>query len=219
MTETQKFIIETVKVVFDSTVVVAGVGIAGNWLLRKFDKNKEANAAAALAHAANKSPIIEEIALDDKIYKRLWQAMARFNADRVMVFQYHNGEHYFSGRHIKKFTVTHEVVAYNVTSNMEHYQAKIMSGEDHIFVKHLIENSFIYIPDVNKEEVFVESKRSMRHYGQNSGFYGLMKTVGENYPIGNLYLGFKRTDPMHVEEIYDIMYIVDEIASILMSKP
>lgn len=214
MTETQKFILETAKVVFDSTVVVAGVGFLGNWLIKKFEKNKEVITAAS----AVKSPIIDEIDIDDKIYKKLWQALARFNADRVMVYQYHNGEQYFSGRHIKKYTATHEVVAFNVLSNMELYQSKIMSGEDHIFVRHLIENSFIYIPDIALEEVFVEAKRAMRHHGQNSGFNGLMKTVEDGNPIGNVYLGFKRTSPLTSEEQNDLSYIVDEIASILFSK-
>jgi len=218
MTETQKFIIETAKVVFDSTVVVAGVGLLGNWLLKKFDKNKEAVAAAVAAENATKSPIIEEIDIDDKIYKKLWQALARFNADRVMVYQYHNGDQYFSGRHIKKFTVTHEVVAFNVLSNMELYQSKIMSGEDHVFVRHLIENSFIYIQDIAQEEVFVEAKRAMRHHGQNAGFTGLMKTVEESHPIGCVYLGFKRTAPLSVEDINDLMYIVDKVSTILISK-
>lgn len=215
MTETQKFIIETAKVVFDSTVAVAGVGFLGNWLLKKLERNKD---IAVLAAAATKSPIIEEINVDDKIYKKLWQALARFNADRVTVYQYHNGEQYFSGRHIKKYTATHEVVAFNVLSNMELCQSKIMSGEDHIFVRHLIENSYIYIPDIALEEVFVEAKRAMRHHGQNSGFSGLMKTADEGHPIGNLYLGFKRTSPLTPEELGDVMYIVDEISSILFSK-
>lgn len=213
MTETQKFIIETFKVVFDSTVVVAGVGFLGNWLLKKYERNKDsANGAAA------KSPIIDEINVDDKIYKKLWQALARFNADRVMVYQYHNGEKYFSGRHIKKYTATHEVVAFNVLSNMELYQSKIMSGEDHVFVRHLIENSYIYIPDIAQEEVFVEAKRAMRHHGQNSGFNGLMKSADDGNPIGNVYLGFKRTSPLTTEEIGDLVYIVNEISSILFSK-
>jgi len=215
MTETQKFILETAKVVFDSTVVVAGVGLFGNWLIKQLEKKK--TAAAAVVEAA-KSPIIEEIDVDDRIYKKLWQALARYNADRVMVYQYHNGEQYFSGRHIKKFTVTHEVIAFNVLSNMELYQSKIMSGEDHVFVRHLIENSFVYIQDISVEEVFVEQKRAMRHHGQASGFNGLMKTIGEGHPIGNVYLGFKRVTPLTTEDLNDLMYIVEELATILISK-
>lgn len=218
MTENQKFIIETTKVLFDSTVVVSGVGLFANLLLKKFERRKEKADALHLSQQAAKSPIIEEIDVDDKIYKKLWQALARFNADRVMVYQYHNGDTYFSGRHIKKYTVTHEVVAFNILSNMELYQSKIMSGEDHIFVRHLIENSYIYIPDTTLEEVFVEAKRAMRHHGQSSGFNGLMKKPEEGNPIGNIYIGFKRTSPLSKEEINEMMYIVDEIAGILISK-
>lgn len=55
------------------------------------------------------NPLEETLEIDAKVYPLLWRILIDFEAIRVLVIQFHNGERFYSGQSIQKYTASHEV--------------------------------------------------------------------------------------------------------------
>ena len=59
-----------------------------------------------------KKPTIDDnMVIDSKIYPILWSVINHYRATRVFIFQFHNGQHFYTGQSIQRMTVSHEVTA------------------------------------------------------------------------------------------------------------
>jgi len=64
-------------------------------------------------------------------------------ADRVYILEFHNGEHYFSGRSQQKFSCTYEVVNEGISREVQNLQ-NIRISSMHYLIKDVVdENTFI----------------------------------------------------------------------------
>jgi len=83
----------------------------------------------------------EEMKQNTNVYTALEYTLEEAGADRAYVFEFHNGDHYFSGRGQQKFSCTYEVVKEGISaessqsqnyrvSNFHHY-IKSLIGEGH----------------------------------------------------------------------------------------
>lgn len=87
-------------------VVSAATAVIGMWLKIKYDekKSKELNYDPS-AHG--------------NIISALNFVMEKTEADRVYIMEFHNGEHYFSGRSQQKLSCTYEVISEGISSECQ----------------------------------------------------------------------------------------------------
>lgn len=72
------------------------------------------------------------------------QFRAKWNIDRVGVFQFHNGGKFFHGVPMKKYSQTFESVSNGVSKSKEHNQSVFVT-EHPSLMKHLSECEFFYV--------------------------------------------------------------------------
>lgn len=55
-------------------------------------------------------PVAEQAYLSDEVNNELYKILDYSTADRVYIFQFHNGVAYYNGKHAQRFTCTYEIV-------------------------------------------------------------------------------------------------------------
>ena len=55
-------------------------------------------------------PVAEQAYLSDEVNDELYKILEYSTADRVYIFQFHNGVAYYNGKHAQRFTCTYEIV-------------------------------------------------------------------------------------------------------------
>lgn len=87
---------------------VIGTLLAGAYICYKVCKTKiEAFIANFQGSVSSKVP--KQSKIDTKVLKRMEEVKELLNADRVHVYEFHNGEHYANGRSALKISCTYEV--------------------------------------------------------------------------------------------------------------
>jgi len=85
-----------------------------------------------------KNCIIEYTRQNENVEKALEYTLDELNADRVYIFEFHNGEHFYSGNHQQKFSATYESVAAGISSESLNLQNLRVSTFNH-FIKDIID--------------------------------------------------------------------------------
>ena len=88
---------------------------------------------------------------NEDVYKALEYTLNNVGADRVVVYEFHNGDVYYSGSSQQKFSNTYEVLSEGVSSEIKNQQNLRVSSFNR-FVKPLIDNdeySFGEIVNIN----------------------------------------------------------------------
>lgn len=76
---------------------------------------------------------------NEDVYKALEHTLNKVDADRVVVYEFHNGDVYYSGSSQQKFSNTYEVLSEGVSSEIKNQQNLRVSSFNR-FVKPLIDN-------------------------------------------------------------------------------
>jgi hypothetical protein len=109
-------------------------------------------------------------------------------ADRVYVLQFHNGEHYFSGKSQQKFSCTHEVVNEGISIEVQNLQ-NIRISSMHYLIKDVVSGKTFTCKDVEEfcDDLSFRSFMEMR--GIKSMFARPIKTLNGKI-IGVLVMDF-----------------------------
>ena len=109
-------------------------------------------------------------------------------ADRVYVLEFHNGEHYFSGRSQQKFSCTYEVVNEGISREVQGLQS-IRISSMHYLIKDVVDGKTFMCKDVEEfcEDLSFRSFMEMR--GIKSMFARPIKTLNGKI-IGVLVMDF-----------------------------
>ena len=105
---------ENLAVIFASIISAVGT-IAAVWIKNKFDYKKKNTLESANVSRIN-------------IYKALEYIQSQTNCARAYVFEFHNGEHFFSGRGQQKFSCTYECVRAGVSAESLNSQGHRISN-------------------------------------------------------------------------------------------
>lgn len=96
------------------------------------------------------SKVPKQAKTDIEIIRRMEQVKELLNADRVLVYEFHNGEHYANGRSALKFSCTYEVYRAGITPIQTKVSAVPISCVPH-FITQLLDEEFI--KQVNIENI------------------------------------------------------------------
>ena len=109
------------------------------------------------------------------VYTALDFTMAQLNCDRVHVFEFHNGDTYYSGGSQQKFSSTYEVVKEGISSECTRLQNLRVSSFNTL-VKDVINDDIFVCPDASQIKSGAE-KEHLKAQGVKSVYSFPIKTL------------------------------------------
>lgn len=123
--------------------ISATATLASVWIGRRIMDRKKRDA------------IVDETLQNANVYTALEYLLSVSGADRAYVMEFHNGEHYFSGRGQQKFSCTYEVVNEGISAEFSHSQNHRISNFHH-YVNEVVNDAkfeYTHIPEI-KDNAF-----------------------------------------------------------------
>tara|TARA_R110000824_G_scaffold378149_2_gene569619 strand:+ start:2285 stop:2878 length:594 start_codon:yes stop_codon:yes gene_type:complete len=176
-----------------ASIITAIATLGSVWLGRKYMSRKEKNC------------IVKETLQNTNVYTALNFLMEEMGADRAYVMEFHNGEHYFSGRGQQKFSCTYEIVEQGISVECEKSQNHRVSNY-HLYIKELIENGYYAYNDISGIEDQSFSKM-IRDKGVSAILNVPIKTLNGKI-IGVLGLDYvKSQPPTSLEDEFKLKFV------------
>jgi hypothetical protein len=146
-----------------TAVVSAATAVIGMWLKIKYDEKKS-----------------KELNYDPRAHSNVVSAlnfiMQKTEADRVYILEFHNGEHYFSGRSQQKLSCTYEVISEGISSECQNMQ-NIRVSNLHDLTKSIAEEKTFVCKDVANYREDISFKSFLEKKGVKSLFSRPVKTL------------------------------------------
>lgn len=169
-------------------VVSAATAVFGMWVKIKYDEKK--------SKEFNYDPN-----LHSSIISALEYVKEETGADRVYVVEFHNGEHYFSGRSQQKLSCTYEVMSEGISAEAHNLQ-NIRTSNFHGLIKSIASETTFRCPDLEVYNQDIGFKSFLERKGVKSMFARPIKTLNGKI-VGLLCLEYvkeKRTWSDEAEE-------------------
>lgn len=144
-------------------VVSAATAVIGMWLKLKYDEKK--------SKQLNYDP-----AAHGNIISALNFTMEKTQADRVYIMEFHNGEHYFSGRSQQKLSSTYEVISDGISSECQNMQ-NIRVSNLHCLTRRIASEKTFICEDVESYREDIGFKSFLEEKGVKSFFAQPIKTL------------------------------------------
>lgn len=144
-------------------VVSAATAVVGMWIKLKYDEKK--------SKEFNYDP-----ASHSNIISALNYVMEETEADRVYVMEFHNGEHYFSGRSQQKLSCTYETMSEGISSECHNMQ-NIRISNFHGLVQNIAEEKTFSCEDLEAYTEDIGFKSFLQGKGVKSIFARPIKTL------------------------------------------
>lgn len=127
-------------------------------------------------------------------------------ADRVQIYDFHNGEHYANGRSALKVSCTYEVTRAGVVPFQKELQAIPISCIP-IFIDTLLNKKYMNIGDLEEIKDLMPSTYSLKKHQGIKSFYDIILTNKDKEPIGFLAVQFvnRTKDKFTIEENNEIV--------------
>jgi len=163
-----------------AAIITALATLASVWLGHRYVSKKERNC------------IVKETIQNTNVYAALEFLLGETGADRAYIMEFHNGDHYFSGRGQQKFSCTYEVVEQGISVECEHSQNHRVSNF-HLYTKDLIEQGRYVHTDVEgiEDRGF---QNMIKHKGVSALYNVPIKTLNGKI-IGILGIDFVKSAP------------------------
>ena len=110
------------------------------------------------------------------IVTALEYVLAETEADRAYVLEFHNGEHYFSGRSQQKLSCTYEVVSEGISSECHKIQ-NVRTSNFHGLTKDIASEKTFKCPNLEKYTDDITFKSFLEDKGVKSMFARPIKTL------------------------------------------
>jgi hypothetical protein len=144
-------------------VVSAATAVLGMYVKLKLDEKK--------SKQFNYDP-----SLHSNVIAALEYVMSETEADRVYVLEFHNGEHYFSGRSQQKLSCTYEVVNDGISTESQKLQ-NIRISNFHGLIKDIAQEYTFACEDINEYNQDIAFKSFLEGKGVKSLFARPIKTL------------------------------------------
>ena len=157
-------------------------------------------------------PIAEQVLVSEKVNVELAKILDYSAADRVYIFQFHNGVEFYDGKHAQRFTCTYEIVREGISQeadNLVNLQVSVFSW----FISQTIDGKMLYT-DTQKIENYT-TRYSLHSQGIKS--IRVLPIIKKNNVIGLIGIDYVRnynpflSDPIAKEWFEDEARKVSEI--------
>lgn len=170
-----------------------------NSALKKNDKEK----------ATNWTTLQDKVTMNQKIMKKLEEEKELLGADRILVFDFHNGEHFANGRSAIRFSATYEVVRYGISEVQLTSQTLPLSIISNLIARLFREDSY-YLDDIEKAKGSQPEYTLCKNLDMQAFYTCLLKGEG-NIPIGFISVQYKETPRrINVRELERLTWYIEE---------
>ena len=142
-----------------------------------------------------------QASIDNLIIEELEKLKESVNADRVQIYDFHNGGHYANGRSALKTSCTYEVCRSSVQAKQSQLQAVPISCIPK-FVSTLLEDGKFEVSDLDKIKDSMPSTYQLKKSMKVTSFYDVILNDKNGNPIGFLAI-------QYVKNPYNIKYESD----------
>lgn len=160
--------------------------------------------------------------IDMEIITRMEELKELLEADRVQVYDFHNGGHYANGRSALKTSCTYEVVRAGIKATQQHLQAIPLSCIPHFTRKLLNDNTFDVTDLEDLKDTMPSTYNLKKELGVKS-FYDVILNNKEGEPIG--FLGVQYVNKSHktynsndINEILRLKFYIEENLEKMIGK-
>lgn len=129
--------------------------------------------------------------IDVEIMKKIEEVKEQLNADRVQVYEFHNGGHYSAGRTAFKTTCTYESCRYGVQS----YQINLCNVPLNCipnFTNKLLDDGEIEILDIKNIENSMPSTYELKKSMQITSCFDMVIRNKDGHPVGFVAIQFTK---------------------------
>ena len=137
--------------------------------------------------------------LDYEILQEAEKVKELLDADRVQVYEFHNGTHYANGRSALKTTCTYETCRYGIKSCRD-----VLSGVPlsfiPIFIKTLLDNEELYVKSLEDIKDTMTSTYNIKSSMGVRGFYDVVIHNANREPIGFVAVQFCNKDATKLDK-------------------
>ena len=168
------------------------------------------------------SKIRRQSGIDTEIIRRMEQLKELVMADRVQIYDFHNGEHYANGRSALKTTCTYEVVRQGISSYQLKLQALPLSCIPR-FLKALLDQGTLEVNNLDEIKDNMPSTYNLKKEQGIKAFYDVVLHNKEGEAIG--FIGIQYVDhkkPTYnnndKESILKLKFFIEENLEALIHK-
>lgn len=135
---------------------------------------------------------------NENVEKAIRFALSELDADRVHIYEFHNGDHFYSGNHQQKFSCTYEALSAGVSSEALSLQDLRVSTFNQFIKKVVNDFKFEVLDSSSLEDSLLKNWFDVR--GIASSFSFPIRTLNKNI-IGIINIDFtKHKDKLTEEE-------------------
>ena len=160
--------------------------------------------------------------IDIEIVKRMEEIKEFLNADRVQIYDFHNGGHYANGRSALKVSCSYEVCRAGVKSYQMYLQSIPLNCIPQ-FIKELLNNSKMQINDLEDLKEEMPATYNLKKGQGIKSFYDVILNNDNNEPIGFLAIQYSETNKVNFSEIENneilkLKFFIEENLEKMVSK-
>lgn len=137
--------------------------------------------------------IKKQTSIDVLITARMEEIKELLNADRVQIYDFHNGGHYANGRSALKTSCTYEVVRTGISPKQMYLQSIPLSCVSK-FTRKLLDNEFLEIKNLEDIKDDMPSTYQLKKEMKINSFYDIILNNKEGEPIGFLAIQFVKNN-------------------------
>lgn len=168
------------------------------------------------------SKIKRQSGIDTEIIRRMEQVKELLNADRVQLYDFHNGEHYANGRSALKTSCTYEVLRQGITSHQMKLQSIPLSCIPK-FIKTLLDKNQIEVKDIEDIKDTMPATHSLKKAQDIKSFYDIILNNKQGEPIGFIAIQYvndyhKTYNNNDRESLLRLKFFIEENLEMLIKK-
>lgn len=160
--------------------------------------------------------------IDLEIVKRMEQIKEILNADRVQIYDFHNGGHYANGRSALKTSCTYEVVRTGVKACQMYLQAIPLNCIPH-FIQTLLNTGKLKINDLEEIKNNMPATYTLKKSQNIGSFFDIILNNRYGEPIGFLAFQYSKTNKVNFtenekNEILRLKFFIEENLEKMISR-
>ena len=160
--------------------------------------------------------------IDIEITNRLENIKEYLNADRVQIYDFHNGGHYANGRSALKTSCSYEVVRAGIKGHQKELQAVPLSCIPK-FVKTLLDRKELQINNLEDLKELMPATYQLKKDQEVASFYDVILNNKAGEPIGFLAFQYCKTNCVNFTEeeknqILKLKFFIEENLEKMVNK-